>query len=51
MEEEIKKRAYEIYIRRTLSPMWYWGQLGTKDGDWAQAEKEIKEERCGQKIS
>ena len=40
MEELIKKRAYEIYIRRTQSDIWQFGQLGTQDGDWYQAEKE-----------
>ena len=41
IEDDIRKRAYEIYIRRTQSPLWSWGQLGTSEGDWAQAEQEI----------
>ena len=41
MEELIRKRAYEIYIRRTQSEIWDWGRKGTQDGDYFQALKEI----------
>ena len=43
-EELVKKRAYEIYIRRTQSEIWDWGKLGTPEGDWRQAEREILNE-------
>ena len=44
MEDLIRKRAYEIYIRRTQSEIWDWGRKGTELGDYYQAEKEIKNE-------
>ena len=40
-EESVRRRAYEIYIRRTQSPLWDYGRLGTQDGDYFQALKEI----------
>lgn len=45
MEEKIRKRAFEIYIRRTQSDLWQYGRLGTPEGDWKQAQKEIEDER------
>jgi len=47
MEDLIRKRAYEIYIRRTQSEIWDWGRKGTELGDHLQAEREIrKEQKC-----
>ncbi len=40
-EDLVRERAYQIYIRRTLSPLWDYGHLGTQDGDYFQALKEI----------
>ena len=40
-EDLIRERAYQIYIRRTQSPIWDYGRLGTQDGDYFQALKEI----------
>ena len=34
LEERIRRRAYELYIRRVNQP-------GSDIGDWLQAEKEI----------
>jgi hypothetical protein len=45
IEQLIRERAYQIYIRRTQSPLWDYGRLGTQDGDWSQAEKEILAEQ------
>ncbi len=36
-EEQIRLRAYEIYLRRGNAP-------GTPESDWAQAERELIEE-------
>jgi hypothetical protein len=41
LHKQIEVRAYQIYIRRTQSELWDWGRMGTQDGDWTQAEKEI----------
>jgi hypothetical protein len=50
IEELIKKRAYEIYVRRTQDPIWKYGKWGTKEGDWKQAERELlKEVQDGKK--
>jgi hypothetical protein len=43
-EDLVRERAHQIYIRRTKSPIWQFGQLGTKEGDWRQAEREIQKE-------
>ena len=42
IEDDIRKRAYEIYVRRTQSEIWDWGKKGTSDGDWTQATLEIE---------
>jgi|GEM_PF-2385383 len=36
-EDQIRLRAYEIYLRRGNAP-------GSPEGDWAQAERELIEE-------
>ena len=41
LHKQIERRAYEIYIRRTQSPLWDWGRKGTQDGDYFQALHEI----------
>ena len=41
LHNSVKKRAYEIYIRRTQSEIWDWGNYGTAWDDWHQAEKEV----------
>jgi hypothetical protein len=41
IEDKIRKRAYEIYIRRTQTDVWDYGRLGTPEGDWSQAEREV----------
>lgn len=38
IEEEIRNRAYEIYVARGMTP-------GREGDDWAQAEREIRERR------
>jgi hypothetical protein len=38
-EDEIRKRAYEIYCARN-------GGLGSEEDDWLKAETEIKEGRA-----
>jgi len=35
LEERIRRRAYEIYVKR-------WNQSGSDLDDWLQAEKEIR---------
>ena len=45
IEDLIKKRAYEIYIRRTQSELWDWGRMGSQNGDWTQAEFEVRKEQ------
>ena len=34
-------RAYEIWQLRCQSDIWKFGSLGTEEGDWYQAEREI----------
>ena len=41
LHKQIEIRAYQIYIRRTQSEIWGYGQLGTAWGDWMQAEREV----------
>jgi hypothetical protein len=38
-EEQIRMRAYEIYLRRNGAP-------GDPAADWAQAERELASETC-----
>jgi hypothetical protein len=35
MEEEIRRRAYEIYLQRGATP-------GREDEDWSVAEQEVR---------
>lgn len=39
-EEQIRQRAYEIYLRRN-------GAAGDPHSDWVQAERELTEETSG----
>jgi len=39
-QDEVRKRAFEIYVRRGRQP-------GREKDDWAQAERELREERQG----
>lgn len=41
--EEVRKRAYEIYLLRCNSDIWEYGVLGNSVGDWVQAENEVNE--------
>jgi len=43
-EDRVKERAYQIYIRRTQSTLWDYGNKGTQDGDYYQALHEIEVE-------
>jgi len=45
MDEEIRKRAYEIYLWRCSTWIFNYGQIGDSQGDWYQAEKEIENQR------
>jgi hypothetical protein len=40
--EQVRKRAYEIWEMRCKSKLWDYGKLGTPEGDFRQAEREIK---------
>ena len=44
MEDDIRKRAYQIYIRRVQSEVWDYGRKGTADGDYFQALRELRDE-------
>lgn len=44
-EDLVRDRAYQIYIRRTQSPLWDYGRLGTELGDYYQALSEIRLEQ------
>lgn len=43
IRSQVTKRAYEIYQMRLNSEVWHYGVYGTPNGDWTQAEREIKE--------
>ena len=48
LEEQVKKRAYELYERRKKLAIWQYGKLGTEKGDYYEALSEIrKDKKCG----
>jgi hypothetical protein len=43
--EVLKKLAYRIFKRRCKSEIYEYGKIGSENGDWKQAEQEIKDRK------